>query len=80
MPRYFFHVRDGCDLPDTEGSELPDLNAVRLEALRASGEMLRDNKGEAAFWSGEDWTMNVLDDAGGPVLTLGFSGKLHDRA
>ena len=77
MPRFFFHVRDGKDLPDTEGSELPDLNAVRTEALKASGEMLRDSKGGAEFWSGDDWTMNVTDEAGQPVLTLRFSGTEH---
>ena len=77
MPRYFFHVRDGKGLPDTEGSELPDLNAVRTEALKASGEMLRDSKGRAEFWSGDDWTMNVTDEAGQPVLTLRFSGTEH---
>ena len=77
MPRYFFHVRDGQDFPDTEGSELPDLNAVRTEALKASGEMLRDSKGRAEFWSGDDWTMNVMDDKGGTVLTLTFAGTMH---
>jgi hypothetical protein len=77
VPRYFFHVRDGKDLPDTEGSELPDLNAVRLEALRASGEMLRDNKGEAAFWSGEDWTMNVAGRRGRAGAHARFSGELY---
>ena len=77
MPRYFFHVRDGQDLTDTEGSELPDLKAVRTEALQASGEMLRGIKGEADFWSGHDWIMNVEDEASRPVLTLRFSGTLH---
>ena len=77
MPRFFFHVRDGQDLPDTEGTELPNLAAVRTEALKASGEMLRDNKGRAEFWSGHDWTMNVHDEAGRPVLTLRFAGALH---
>ena len=77
MPRFFFHVRDGKDLPDTEGTELPNLAAVRAEALKASGEMLRDSKGGADFWSGHDWTMNVHDEAGRPVLTLRFAGALH---
>ena len=77
MPRYFFHVRDGRDYPDDEGTELPDLAAVRTEALKASGEMLRDSKGRAEFWSGDDWTMNVTDEAGQPVLTLRFAGALH---
>jgi hypothetical protein len=65
------------DLPDTEGTELPNLAAVRTEALKASGEMLRDNKGTADFWSGHDWTMNVHDEAARPVLTLRFAGALH---
>ena len=77
MPRYFFHVRDGRDFPDNEGAELPDLSAVRAEAIASSGEMLRDSKGAADFWSGDDWTMNVTDEAGQPVLTLRFSGTLH---
>ena len=77
MPRYFFHVRNGKDLPDTEGSELPDLNAARTEAIKASGEMLRDNKGGADFWSGHDWTMTVVDDKGGTILTLRFAGTMH---
>ena len=77
MPRYFFHIRDGRDYPDDEGTELPNLAAVRAEALKASGEMLRDNKGGADFWSGHDWTMTVMDDKGGMVLTLRFAGTMH---
>ena len=77
MPRYFFHVRDGRDYPDDEGSEFPDLSAVRAEAIRSSGEMLRSVRGDGDFWSGHDWTMNVTDEAGQPVLTLQFSGTLH---
>ena len=65
--------------PTRKGAELPNLSAVRTEALKASGEMLRDNKGEAEFWSGHDWMMNVQDEAGRPVLTLRFSGELHGR-
>ena len=77
MPRYFFNVHDGRDYPDDEGTELPDLAAVRAEALQSSGEMLRDSKGAADFWSGDDWTMNVTDEAGKTVLTLRFSGTEH---
>lgn len=39
--------------------------------------MLRDSKGAADFWSGDDWTMNVTDEAGKTVLTLRFSGTEH---
>jgi hypothetical protein len=41
MPRYYFHVRDGKDMRDRMGSELPDVDAARNEAISASSEMLR---------------------------------------
>jgi hypothetical protein len=70
--RYYFHVRDGRDLPDDVGTELPDMPAVRQEAIKAAGEMLRD---AASFWTGEEWHMTVLDDAGAQVLALRFSAE-----
>ena len=74
MLRFFFHVHDGQDFPDTEGSKLPNLAAAQSEAIRASGDMLRGHKGGADFWTGDDWTMNVVDEMGQRVLTLRFSG------
>jgi len=41
MPRFFFHVRDGNDVSrDTEGQELPSLDAACQEALSTNREML----------------------------------------
>jgi hypothetical protein len=42
MTRFFFHVRDGVNdvSRDTEGQELPDLEAARREALNSNREML----------------------------------------
>ena len=77
MPCYFFHVHDGRDIADEEGTELPDLDAVRTKAIRASGEMLRGRKGSASFWAGDDWTMTAADEVDVPVLTLRFSGTMH---
>ena len=34
MARYFFHVQDGRDYHDLQGTELPDLKAARNEAVR----------------------------------------------
>lgn len=43
MPLYFFDVTDnGEGLPDTEGTELADLEAAREEALATLGEIARD--------------------------------------
>jgi hypothetical protein len=73
MPLYFFHVFDGEDLPDLEGTELPDDDAAKSEAIVAAGGMLKDLGGD--FWSGEDWTMRVDRAAGGTVCELRFSAK-----
>lgn len=41
MPRYFLHIRDGATLlKDPDGSELPDLEAARAEALAAARQLL----------------------------------------
>jgi hypothetical protein len=36
MPRFFFHLHDDVDLPDPDGSELPDLAAARERANAAA--------------------------------------------
>jgi hypothetical protein len=75
MARYYFHIEDGKSYPDHEGVELPDIKAVRAEAIRASGEMLRDHG--ISLWDGEEWEMRVVDHAGEPVMTLKFSAAQH---
>lgn len=77
MDRYFFHITDGPTIVDDVGTELPDLNAVRVEALDVSGDLLRGFGNGPAFWSGADWRLDVTDEAGQPVLTLRFSGVQH---
>ncbi|HEY5965134.1 MAG TPA: hypothetical protein VIU42_14050 [Xanthobacteraceae bacterium] len=40
MARFYFNIQDGETLLDDEGMELPDLDAVRHEAVQSSAEML----------------------------------------
>ncbi len=75
MPRYFFDVHDGTSLPDSEGTELPDREAMRSEAIRMAGQILDDLDGR---FRGEEWTMNVRDDGERVVLTLRFSVTEHE--
>jgi hypothetical protein len=43
MPLYFFDITDnGYGFPDTEGTDLADLEAAREEALATLGEIARD--------------------------------------
>ena len=43
MPRFYFDVTDtGRTYPDPEGTELPDLERARAEALATLGGIARD--------------------------------------
>jgi hypothetical protein len=69
MPQFFFHVDDSPLLPDTEGLDLPDAHAARVQALMFSGEMLRETNPEAV---GHDVPLRVrvTDDRGKVILCL----------
>jgi hypothetical protein len=73
VTRYFFHVQDGRSIPDLEGTELDGLDSARVEAVRLSGEMLRD--GAREFWEGATWYMEVHDEADHHLFTLTFSAR-----
>ena len=78
MPRYYFHVIDGRDIIDSEGTELADLREARVEAIHLAGSILRDEGDK--FWNGEEWHMNVTDASGQSVLKLSFSAEDQDTA
>jgi hypothetical protein len=73
MPRYFFSVHDGKDLPDSEGIELPSRNEAHRQAITTAGEMLREIDRE--FLGGDVWEMHVTDEAGKTVCRLRFSAE-----
>ena len=70
MPRYFFDIVDGEDLPDLEGSVHADLAAARIEAVRYSAEVLKEMP--ERFWNSELWTMSVFDHNRVRLFTLKF--------
>ena len=74
MSRYFFHIMNGHAILDDVGVELPDMDAVRFEAIRSSGAMLSDGK---QTWKGECWQMVVVDEAGTVVFGTKFSTDRH---
>ncbi len=71
MPRYYFHVKDGKNYRDLQGTELADTDAARREALRFTGDLL--NEGENGFWDGVEWSMEVTDAIGSAFFTLRFT-------
>ena len=73
MPRYFFHVHDGTSKRDDEGTDLPDIFAAQEEAIRMSGALLGEMGG--TFWNGEEWSLEVSDEAGRLLFTLRFTAE-----
>ena len=69
MPRYFFHVQDGSDFPDLQGTVLDDLPAARVEAVRFAGSLL---SGTETFWQSSEWTLRVTDDQDLTLFDLRF--------
>ncbi len=72
MPRFFFNVHDGVEMPDLEGVELPDLRSARNEAVQLSAGMLRDAPEQ--FWNHQEWAVDVTDESGLILFTLTFVG------
>lgn len=73
MPRFYFDMSFGGGLEngrDTEGQELEGLNAARIAAVTAAGEILRDFPDR--FWSTGRWNCTVRDEAGHHLFVLHF--------
>ena len=71
MPRFYFHIHDGRDQFDIEGTELPDTETAHVEAIRLTGAVLQE---EARRVAGRDrWTMDVTDETGRPVYQVDVS-------
>ena len=75
MPRYFFHVDNGEFIPDPSGTELPDIQAARVEAVQAAGEMINE-KGQSFWEHMTPWVMNVTDSNKRLLFTLEFVAKV----
>lgn len=71
MPRFYFSTYDGVSAPDLEGTELPDWNAAREEAIHLAGALLRDSAKQVAL--GEEWRMEVTDETGLILFRLDFT-------
>jgi hypothetical protein len=60
MPRYFFSTADGERDKDDEGSELPDLSAARVAAIKYAGAIMEHEP--AVLWDGRDFRVEVTDE------------------
>ena len=77
MPKYFFVVRRGDKMSDhSDAIEFPDIGAVQLEAIKSTGEILRDL--DYPLEAGSEWRMEVVDEARRPLFSLRVIAELHE--
>jgi hypothetical protein len=75
MARYFFNLHDGIHLADNVGSEHPDLQSARSEAVETIAERLKGSMLAETDVLG--WIMNVTDEDGFTVIVLSFSAAVQ---
>ena len=68
MPLFYFHVHDGVDLRDDEGTEFPTLSAARDGGLQMAGRLLAEQ--DRDFWNVDEWSIDIEDDAHQVVYNL----------
>ncbi len=78
IPRYYFHVRNGNGLvEDDEGRNLPDRDTARAEALKGVRSMLSEDV--LSGFLDLQGTIDVVEEAGEPVLSLDFGEAVDVR-
>ncbi len=70
MPLFYFHFEGGATTLDTDGIEFCDVAAARDEAAAFVGDVLRDNEGLEALWTGKPMQLRVTDEPAGAGETL----------
>ena len=70
MPRYHFNVYDGIALPDHEGTELPNLDAARREALKVAEGLITSPARREDL--GEEWRLEITNEAGVLLFRMDF--------
>jgi hypothetical protein len=75
MPRFYFHIIQGGErIEDTEGSDLPNLAAARIEAIDSAREIAAHHARQGHYPDGQ--VFEISDDEGKIVLKMPFTEAL----
>ena len=77
MPRYYFHLRNGLDLVDEEGTEFSDLEAARQYALASIRDLVSSDIRNG--WLDLDHAVEIADEAGAALLRMPFREAFETR-
>jgi hypothetical protein len=69
MPKFYFTIADNAVLDDTEGTELPDVEAAREHARTVARELMHHRDGMLGHaW--DEWVMIVKNESGDEVFSF----------
>jgi hypothetical protein len=75
MPMYYLHIRSGNELEiDPDGTEMPDLQAARIEALKVAHELMIEVSD-----LGDEAAIEIADGDGHPLLSVPFSEAVRSK-
>jgi Domain of unknown function (DUF6894) len=72
MPLYFFNIRNHVDTRDDVGTELTDLEAARVEALKDIVDIM-GSRSVALSNHWPEWSIEICDDRQQVLLVVPFS-------
>jgi len=71
VPRYHFNLHDHRYVPDPEGSDLPNLEHAKRQAIKLAAAILLNCPDE--FLSSKEWRVEVTDPSGVLHFTVGLA-------
>ena len=76
MPRFYFHIVHGeTVIEDPDGSELPDLDTARAEALQSARHLLADKVRNGEIVDGQRF--EIRDGHGDLLATVAFKDAIR---
>ena len=68
MPLFHFNLSDGACEPDDDGTDLPDVQAAKIEAVRHAAELMKDDPRE--IWADGALKVDVTDHGGRRLFSV----------
>jgi hypothetical protein len=78
MPRYFFDITNtGKTWPDSEGTELANLEKAREEALRTLAEIVKDKLPDGDH---RNFMIEIREGDGAPLISASLSLRVERKS
>ena len=68
MPLFHFNLNDGTCAPDKDGTDLPNVQTAKIEAVKHAAELMRDDPRE--IWENGALKVDVTDHGGHKLFSV----------